>query len=155
MKQQAVRALLDANPAQAMTGDTFKRMPLHWACMDVLGNVEHDGDGDNDDDKKQSVSILSELLDRAPQALNTVDIERRTPLHYLIARNDRIPLKLLAKMVALAPETLVVKDEVGETPLDILKSRTNEILNAEEVMETMTKLKSMLLLSSSSSSVPK
>jgi hypothetical protein len=47
-------------------------------------------------------------------------------------------------MVALSPETLTMKDEVGETPLDIIESRKEEIPNADEVIETLMKLKSML-----------
>jgi ankyrin repeat protein len=133
MKQQAVRALLDANPSQASTADTFKRTPLHLACMDVAGNFHSSDD-----------SVLLELLDRAPHAVHLTDIERRTPLHYLLARNDDIPLSLLTKMVALSPETLTMKDEVGETPLDIIESRKEEIPNADEVIETLMKLKSML-----------
>jgi ankyrin repeat protein len=133
MKLQAVRALLDANPSQAATADTFKRTPLHWACMDVSGNFHRSDD-----------SVLVELLDRSPQAVNLTDIERRTPLHYLLARNDDIPLSVLTKMVALSPETLTMKDEVGETPLDIIESRKDELPNADEVIGTLMKLKSML-----------
>jgi hypothetical protein len=133
MKQDAVRALLEANPTQASTTDTFQRTPLHWACMDIQGNFNSQDD-----------SVLLDLIDRAPQAARIVDIEQRTPLHYLVARNDEIPLPLLAKMVALAPETVSMKDEVGETPMDIIRSRQAEMPNADEVINTLNNLKSML-----------
>ncbi|KAG7374104.1 ankyrin repeat domain protein [Nitzschia inconspicua] len=150
MKLDAVKALLEANPVQASTADTFQRTPLHWACMDAESNdVQTGGDDDEHGDHISestlgSGSVLLELLDHAPQAVKKVDIERRIPLHYLLARNDEIPLRLLAKMVALYPDSLTVKDEVGETPLDILQSRKEEIPNMEEVIKTLLKLKSML-----------
>jgi ankyrin repeat protein len=137
MKQDAVRALLNANPLQASTADTFQRTPLHWACMDAENNTMKTKEG-------KEASVLLELLEHAPQAVQKVDIERRTPLHYLFARNDEIPLNLLTKMVALYPESLTMKDEVGETPLDILQSRYEEIPNAEDVIHTLLKLKSLL-----------
>lgn len=155
MKLNAVRALLEAEPTLASTADTFQRTPLHWACMDAESNsVRSGGDEEEDDEGTGNVggsersstasSVLLELLDHAPQAVQKVDIERRTPLHYLLARNDEIPQSLLAKMVALYPESLTMKDEVGETPLDILQSRNEEIPNADEVIQTLLKLKSML-----------
>jgi ankyrin repeat protein len=133
MKQDAVRALLEANPAQASTTDTFQRTPLHWACMDIQGNFNSQDD-----------SVLLDLIDRAPMAARIVDIEQRTPLHYLVARNDDIPLQLLAKLVALAPETASLKDEVGDTPMDIIRSRKEEMQNVDEVIKTLNNLKSML-----------
>lgn len=133
MKYDAVLALLEANPAQASTTDAFQRTPLHWACMDVRGNFHSRDD-----------SVLLDMMDRAPQAVRIVDIEQRTPLHYLVARNDDIPLALLTKMAALAPETLTMKDAVGETPMDIIQSRKEDMPNVDEVINTLTKLKSML-----------
>lgn len=135
MKYQAVAALLDANVAAASLRDTFQRTPLHWACMDVAGNHP---DGDSDE------SIILMLLERAPQAIHMVDVEHRTPLHYLVARNDVIPLNLLAKMVALCPEALSMKDEVGETPVDIIRSRKEELNNVDDLTRTLLKLQSML-----------
>jgi hypothetical protein len=155
MKVESVKALLEANPGQASTADTFQRTPLHWACMDADSNHVRSGDDINESVREvdhnepsssslPSSSVLLELLDHAPQAVQKVDIERRTPLHYLLARNDEIPLSLLAKMVALYPDSLTMKDEVGETPLDIIQSRNEEIPNADKVIQTLLKLKSML-----------
>lgn len=153
MKLHAVKALLEANPEQASTADTFQRTPLHWACMDVESNFAQSDDDDTKEwDRESSLltdsfslsSVFLELLDHAPQAVQKVDLERRTPLHYLLARNDEIPLSLLTKLVALYPESLTMKDELGETPLDILQSRKEEIPNADDVIQTLLKLKSML-----------
>jgi ankyrin repeat protein len=149
MKLDAVRALLEANPALASTADTFQRTPVHWACMDAESNhSQSDPDNtkewDRDPSLSSSSSVLLELLDHAPQAVQKVDLERRTPLHYLLARNDEIPLSLLTKIVALYPESLTMKDEVGETPLDILQSRNEEIPNVDEVIQTILNLKTML-----------
>lgn len=171
MKHAAVHALLDANPLQASSADAFQRTPLHWACMDLQGNYwnnpHHHNDDDDDDDAvdgggsgsaavngtslhEDDDSILLDLMDRAPQAVKKTDIEQRTPLHYLMARSDTdIPLSLVAKLVALYPEALHMKDQVGETPLDILESRQDEIPNARQVRETLLKLKTMLTSSSS------
>jgi len=95
-------------------------------------------------EQDDSCNILLMLMERAPQAVHMVDIERRTPLHYLVARNERIPLKFLAKMVALCPEALSVKDEVGETPVDIIQSRKDELSNVDELTASLLKLQSML-----------
>jgi hypothetical protein len=149
MKLDAVKALLEADPGQASTADTFQRTPLHWACMDAESNyAQIDDDDIMKWDKKPSLpsspSVLLELLDHSPQAVQKIDLERRTPLHYLVARNDEIPLSLLTKIVALFPESLNLKDEVGQTPLDILQSRKEEIPNADEILQTLLNLKSML-----------
>jgi ankyrin repeat protein len=149
MKLDAVRALLEANPAQASTADTFQRTPLHWACMDSKSNyAQMDEEDTKEWDKEPSLSssssVLLELLDHAPQAVQMLDLERRTPLHYLLARNDEIPLSLLTKIATLYPESLNMKDEVGETPLDILQSRIEEISNFDQIIRTLLDLKSTL-----------
>ena len=137
MKRAAVTALLDANVEAASTRDSFQRTPLHWACMDLEGNH-----GDEDD------SIIVMLLERAPSAANMLDIEKRSPLHYLVARNEEIPLKLVAKIVALYPEALTTRDEVGDTPIRIVSSRKDEIKNAQELTNYLKKLQEMFSSSS-------
>jgi hypothetical protein len=134
MKKEAVRSLLNCNPAAARTKDSFRRTPLHWGCMDLNGNQASE-------DLKESfaeTSILIMLLDRAPEALSMKDVEQRTPLHYVAARADYIPVSLVAKVVTLCPEVLEMKDEVGESPLQIIESRREEIVNADEIIKTMT-----------------
>ena len=132
MKFAAVKALLEVHVDAATARDTFQRTPLHWACMDVEGNH-----GDAED------SIMFMLLQRGPSATQMTDLEHRTPLHYLFARNDTIPTKLVAKMVALFPEALTMKDEVGDTPLDIVLSRKDEIENGDELQNSLRKLEAM------------
>jgi hypothetical protein len=139
MKFNAVSALLDVNVESAISRDTFQRTSLHWACMDVEGNH-----GEADD------SIICMLLEKAPSASHMLDIEHRTPLHYLVARNDIVPMKLVAKMVALFPEALKMKDEVGETPAEIVQSRIDEIKGANELMKYLRKLETMFSPASTS-----
>jgi hypothetical protein len=74
-----------------------------------------------------------------------VDIENRTPLHYLVARNNEIPVRLIAKIVALCPEALSMKDEVGEKPINIVQSRKEEIRDVDELIVSLQKLESMFL----------
>ena len=136
MKFAAVEALLDANLEAATSRDSFQRTPLHWACMDVEGNH---GDSHG--------CIIMMLLERASAAAHMVDIENRTPLHYLVARNNEIPLRLIAKMVALCPEALSMKDEVGEKPIDIVQSRKGEIRDVDELIRSLGKLETMFLTS--------
>jgi hypothetical protein len=137
MKYSAVAALLDANPSAATLRDSFQRTPLHWGCIDAAGNhLEDDGADGN--------SILWLLLKQAPRAAEMVDVAKRTPLHYLVARNDEIPMQFAAKLVALYPEALGMTDEVGETPLDILASRGDEVRNKDELVRAMQKLQSIL-----------
>lgn len=97
--------------------DSFQWTPLHWACMDVEGNHQEDPHG----------SIIMMLLERAPAAAHMVDIQNCTLLHYLLAQNNEIPVRLIAKIVALCPEALSMKDEVGEKPINIVQSRKGEI----------------------------
>jgi hypothetical protein len=137
MKYAAVVALLDANPFSAILRDSFQRTPLHWACMDAAGNhLKDDGSDEN--------STLRLLLKCAPQAAQMVDMEKRTPLHYLVARNDEIPMQFATMLIALHPESLDMKDAVGETPLDIIRLRNDEIQNADEVATAMQKLQCLL-----------
>lgn len=135
MKCAAVAALLEVNMDAATLRDSFQRTPLHWACMDVDGNHGEDSNS----------SIIMMLLERAPAAAHMVDIENRTPLHYLVARNNEIPLRLIAKIVALCPEALSMKDEVGEKPIDIVQSRKDEIQNVDELTRSLRKLETMFL----------
>jgi hypothetical protein len=121
------------------------------------GDNEDDGGGNNNyhfgssssssTSVREDGSIILELMDRAPNAASMIDLEKRTPLHYLVARSSGtdMPLGLLAKIVALCPEALTKKDLCGETPLDIIETRKDEIPNAIEVKECMEKLKSMLM----------
>ena len=144
MRKQAVAALLDVNPTAASTKDTFRRTPLHWACMDVASNCDSLHLNHDDGSAPSEDSILLMLIERASQAVSITDMERRTPLHYLVARNDGIPMAVLAKLVAHCPEALTMKDEVGETPLDIIQSRKDELHNVSEIVQTLQKLQSLL-----------
>lgn len=151
MRKQAVAALLDVNPTAASTKDTFQRTPLHWACMDVASNNGYcldDGNAVNGSTTSSSSSqdsILLMLIERDSQAASIMDMDRRTPLHYLVARNDDIPMAVLTKLVAICPQALTMKDEVGETPLDIIQSRKeDELQNVNEIVQTLLKLQSLL-----------
>jgi hypothetical protein len=157
MRIQAVASLLDVYPAAASTQDTFQRTPLHWACMDVASNshLNPNASGSSTSTSSQEDSILLMLIDRAAASqksaaavVSMTDVERRTPLHYLVARNDDIPMAVLTKLVAICPLALTMKDEVGETPLDIIQSRQqddDELQNVSEIVRTLLKLQSALL----------
>lgn len=119
LKQEAVVALLQANPPAASQPDAFGRTPLHLACM----YMEHCG---------EAVAFL--LVESCPKGVTMRDMEGRTPVHYLLGRNGTIPLALLAKMVTMGPGVLDIRDEVSETPLDVTLARDDEIDNVEAVV---------------------
>lgn len=148
MKKDAVKSLLTCNPAAATTNDSFRRNPLHWGCMDLPSHLNVTSSSLNEVSSENCILVM--LMDRVPEALSMRDIESRTPLHYLVARaQGTVPTSLIAKMVALFPAALEMEDEVGETPLDIVKSRRNEISNADDLIKAMDNLQSMLSPSSS------
>lgn len=120
MKLAAVGALLEANRQAASTADSFGRTPLHLACMDV-----NQGGG---------CDAASMILDVNPLAATVVDLEKRTPLHFLLARNNGIPLDLLQKLLKQSPAAVFQQDVVGDTPVDIVEQRKDEIENATQVL---------------------
>jgi hypothetical protein len=122
LKLAAVSALLDANRQAAGLPDSFGRTPLHLACMDVAGG---------------GTTAAAMILDVQPIALTAVDSEQRTPLHFLVARNETIPVDLLSKMLEQYPEAVFRQDIVGDTPIDIVEKRKNEIHNAAHILELL------------------
>mmetsp|Transcript_19713 Transcript_19713/g.45883 ORF Transcript_19713/g.45883 Transcript_19713/m.45883 type:complete len:269 (+) Transcript_19713:59-865(+) len=124
---EAVSALLGANPSAAYMPDAFGRTPLHLACMDIQWN-------------RQAVARLAEVGCEAPVGscpLTHQDMEGRTPLHYLVGRNQHIPIDLLEQMILVRPSLLEMRDLVSETPLDICLERKHEIENVEEVLQVL------------------
>lgn len=61
-------------------------------------------------------------------------VEKRTPLHYLVARNANVPISVLDAVVLQYPQAMHMKDVTGETPLDILRRRQDEIQNVDELL---------------------
>lgn len=122
VKLQAVSALLKANPLSASARDAFGRTPLHIACMDI----ENCG---------EVVAVM--IMESCERAATMVDVEGRSPLHYLVGRNDVVPLSLLSKLIAGYPKALSIQDNVSETPVDIVASRGDEILDAARVIEIL------------------
>lgn len=119
MKLAAVSALLEVNPQASELPDSFGRTPLHLACMDVAG---------------AGVATAALILEVNPDAAMAVDSEQRTPLHYLIARNETIPMDFLSQMLERCPSAVFRKDVVGDTPIDCVEQRIDEIDNAAVVL---------------------
>jgi hypothetical protein len=70
------------------------------------------------------------------------DVEKRTPLHYLLARSiDIIPMDALQVLLQACPEAAVVRDGVKETPVDIVTRRGQDgeimIHNVDQVLEIL------------------
>lgn len=146
MKLKAVAALLEAHRQALLIQDSFGRTPLHLACMDIRnGGAE------------AAMMIMDSVHDGA--AACVPDTEGRTPLHYLVARNDivlqdnnsddgameivnnnNIHLELISKLVAFWPEALSRKDIVGETPLDVVTARRGEWSRADELLTLLLDL---------------
>lgn len=125
-KSQAIRALLNAYPAATTITDSFGRTPLHLACMDPYCAAE-----------ELLINITEEMYRQYPKAAGLVlDVERRTPLHYLMARaaSDSVINDRLVRLLASSGEVVEQKDILGETALQILERRKSEVANADEIM---------------------
>jgi hypothetical protein len=80
---------------------------------------------------------FDKILEAFPQAASHQDMEGRSPLHYLVARNDVIPEAVLSKLLSACPQALNMTDLVKETPLDLVESRRNEIQNVEVIIKQL------------------
>lgn len=124
IKLNAVSALLATYPTATSIRDTFRRTPLHIACMEIHG-------------VGGCAEAAIMILDAYPKASAVQDLEGRTPLHYLLGRNDVIPLDLLSKLLAVFPKALMMQDNVKETPFMTVQQRGTEIQNADAVLEML------------------
>lgn len=124
IKLNAVSALLATYPTATSIRDTFRRTPLHIACMEIHG-------------VGGCAEAAIMILDAYPKASAVQDLEGRTPLHYLLGRNDVIPLDLLSKLLAVFPKALMMQDNVKETPFMTVQQRGTEIQNAAAVLEML------------------
>lgn len=122
IKVEAISALIHTHRPIASVTDSFGRTPLHLACMDVSNCGE---------------TAFYIILEAWPKSAAHQDMEGRAPLHYLVARNDDIPLSMLEKVIATFPAALTMKDLVKETPLNIVESRRSEIRNADVVVQLL------------------
>jgi hypothetical protein len=128
LKMAAVQALLEANPHAAYLTDILGRTPLHLACMDIVPNNE------------QAVAIVAEILRVNGSAATLADShEQRTPLHYLVARNDHLNLALVQALLdsdtsSDSGPACLRRDICGDTALDIVERRRDEIDNAQDVL---------------------
>ena len=136
MKLAAAAALLDTYPEIATRPDAFGRTPLHLVCSDAHFS-----------DTNQAICQLLLPTASNPSAARAMllakDVEGRTPVHALLLRTSpsqspvELPLDLLQQMVTTCPEVVQVKDVVRETPLDIAIRRSNEILQADRVVQLL------------------
>jgi hypothetical protein len=129
LKLAAVQSLLEANPHAASLADILGRTPLHLACMDIVPNNE------------KALAIVSEILRVYVSAATRADShEQRTPLHYLVARNDHVNIGLVQALLDSSDggptdvSACLGRDLCGDTPLDIVERRRDEIDNAQEVL---------------------
>lgn len=120
IKVDAISALIRTHSPIASVTDSFGRTPLHLACMDVSNCGE---------------TAFYIILEAWPKAAAHQDMEGRAPLHYLVARNDDIPLSILEKVIATCPAALTMKDLVKETPFNVVESRRSEIRNVDVVLQ--------------------
>lgn len=140
LKLAAVRALLGANKQAVFLIDSFGRTPLHLACMDCV--VEGCGEGGGD----AVVGVALEVLRANSKAATMTDsTEQRTPLHFLVARSAFIPTRLLTELVQSCPGAMRRRDICGDTPLDILKRRMEEVENVELVLTILQKQALMVM----------
>ncbi|KAL4853586.1 Ankyrin repeat [Chlorella vulgaris] len=95
--------LLDTAPGTVTAVDLYGRLPLHWAA----------GNGH---------TATCQLLLDAPETITAVDICGQLPLH-LAARNGRTATCQL--LLDRAPQTAVVADIDGRTPLQLALARTS------------------------------
>jgi hypothetical protein len=121
VKLEAVAALLAAG--RSAVPNSFGRTPLHVACMDVVNSGG------------EKVAYM--IVELSPNSCSVQDVEGRTPLHYLVGRNDEIPLPLLAKVISIFPKALKMQDNVMETPLDIVTQRWDEIKDVDAIIQLL------------------
>jgi hypothetical protein len=133
-KHEAVVAFLEANQQAAALPDAFGRTPLHLACSDVSSCSSFLNR--SNDEEENAIALL--IAQANPHAASVQDkIDQRTPLHYLVARNDEIPIGLLCKLLEYCPLALCFQDITGETPTDIVERRCDEIGNADAVLQIL------------------
>jgi ankyrin repeat protein len=129
---RAVSALLAANQQAAAIQDAFLRTPLHLACMDLSSGSSTSSTG--------TAAAAALILENDPGIACITDVEKRTPLHFLLARNDEIPMPFLQALIQHGPAAVRMADAVGETPIDIVVRRTKEIAHAEIILEMLQNL---------------
>ena len=131
---RAVQALLAANQQAAAIQDAFLRTPLHLACMDL----PRSGSSTSSTGTAAAATLI---LENDPGGIACItDVEKRTPLHFLLARNDEIPIPFLQALMQHGPAAVHMADAVGETPIDIVVRRTKEIAHAEIILEMLQNL---------------
>jgi Ankyrin repeat len=130
-KLHAIQAILNAHPPAAAIQDAFGRTPLHLACMDITTSPS------------VKTGILELLMqgEHGKSACLLLDVEKRTPLHYLVARSiNIIPPHALQLLLKTCPEAVLVQDVVKETPMDIVtrRSRDGEMIeHMDQVLEIL------------------
>ncbi len=81
-------------------------MPLHEACQNVA-----------------SVEVIDLILGHYPRAAFVQDQRKRTPLHHAVQAacvHGTAGSDVVLKLAIAAPETIDVKDENGDTPVDLM-----------------------------------
>jgi hypothetical protein len=124
IKMNAIQAIFHAtNNEIGCYQDSFGRTPLHLSCMDVCGTVD----------------VAIGVLQANSIAASILDSEQRTPLHLLCARNDTIPIQLIEVLIDAYTLATTIVDITGDTPIDIVRMRHDEINNADDVIQVLSK----------------
>jgi Ankyrin repeat len=148
LKLNAIRAILKAHPPAAAIQDAFGRTPLHLACMDVC--------------TKSGIAVLELLIGEnggnKSSACLLLDVEKRTPLHYLVSRSiNAIPMPALQVLLQACPEAVLVQDVVKETPMDIVTRRVGDgecIENVDQVLEMLQQYATEVVASGGARAMP-
>jgi hypothetical protein len=108
---------------------------LHLACMKLSS-----GSSTSSSSSGTAAAAACLILENNPGVACITDVEKRTALHFLLARNDEIPVPFLQAMIQHGPAAVHLLDAVGETPISIVLRRTKEIAHAAIILEMLQKV---------------
>jgi len=117
-KAKAIESLLSKKTASQVDG--LGRLPLHVACMTM------------DEDS------IRRLVNEYPEGCLVQDrVDKRTPLHYLLARwEGELPLKIIHAMIH-DTQILQIQDLTKERPFDVVVRRLEPIGNRKEAIDVL------------------
>lgn len=105
-----VETMLDMNPELAMESDIFGANAMHVACLNGSSCV-----------------LIETLLSRCPDLTDTIDNDRRGPLHHAVeyacqyGTTERSYHDVMEALVKVSPRIIYFKDRSGSTPIDLIQ----------------------------------